>query len=357
MSTQAKPRNLLTYGRPAKCAGNSAMGRKALGFLFAILVALNGAHAESLLNVSYDVTREFYEEFNPAFSAYWKQKTGGTLEVDQSNGGSSKQARSVLEGLEADVVTMNQDTDINILAKGGLLAEDWRTKFPDNSAPYSSTIVFLVRKGNPKGIKDWDDLVKPGVSVIIPSPKTSGNGRYSYLAAWAYAARKFPGEEGKIRGFVGALFKNVPVLETGGRAATNTFVQKEIGDVLLTFESETLQISRVFSPDKFDIVIPSLSIAADAPVAVVDSYAKKHGTTEVANEYLRYLWSDAGQKLVVKYYFRPRSRELLEQNASLFPKIELVTVDEGFGGWDAAQKTHFADGGYFDGIYSPSAKN
>ena len=319
-----------------------------------VLAALPGAFAaDSLLNVSYDVTREFYGDYNPIFVKYWKDKTGKTITAEQSNGGSSKQARAVLEGLEADVVTMNQDTDINILAKGGLLPADWRTLLPNNSAPYSSTIVFLVRKGNPKGIKDWGDLVKPGVSVIIPNPKTSGNGRYSYFAAWAYAAKQFAGDEAKTREFVGALFKNVPILSTGGRDASNVFVQKELGDVLLTFESETLQISRVFSPDKYDIVYPSISVEADAPVAVVDKYAQKHGTVDAAKEYLNYLWSDEGQALAVKYYFRPRSEKLLAENAAIFPKIELVTVDGAFGGWDAAQKTHFADGGFFDQIYGP----
>ncbi len=326
--------------------------------LFAILLvvaAFAGARAQSsLLNVSYDVTREFYNDYNAIFAKHWKDKTGKSLTVDQSNGGSSKQARSVLEGLEADVVTMNQDTDIDILAKGGLLPENWRTLLPDHSAPYSSTIVFLVRKGNPKGIKDWGDLVKPGVSVIIPNPKTSGNGRYSYLAAWAYAAKQNPGDEAKAKAFVASLFKNVPVLVSGGRDASNTFVQKEIGDVLLTFESETLQISRVFSPDKFEIVYPSLSIAADAPVAVVSKYAGKHNTAAVAKEYLDYLWSDEGQALAAKYYFRPRSEKLLAENSAIFPKIDLVTVDDGFGGWQSAQKTHFADGGFFDQIYSSS---
>ncbi len=326
-------------------------------FVLLFVLATGAAWAADpshLLNASYDVAREFYSDYNTEFASHWKEKTGQTVVVDQSHGGSSKQARAVLDGLEADVVTMNQDTDINVLAKNGLVPENWRTLFPNNSAPYSSTIVFLVRKGNPKGIKDWDDLVKPGVAVIIPNPKTSGNGRYSYLGAWAYALKKSGGDEKQAGEFVAALFRNVPVLETGGRAATNAFVQREIGDVLLTFESETLQISRVFSPDKYDIVIPSISISADAPVAVVTKYADKHGTTGLARDYLAYLWSDAGQKLAVKYYLRPQSEKLLEENRALFPALELVTVDGGFGGWEKAQATHFADGGLFDQLYKPT---
>jgi len=327
--------------------------------LAALALSLGLAHAgpNQLLNVSYDVTREFYTDYNAAFAKHWKAQAGRDLAIDQSNGGSSAQARAVIEGLEADVVTMNQDTDINRLAQANLLPADWRTVFPNHSAPYSSTIVFLVRRGNPKGIKDWDDLVKDGVSVIVPNPKTSGNGRYSYLAAWAYAAKKFNGDEAATRQFVTRLFKNVPVLEAGGRAATNTFVQKHMGDVLLTFESETLQIAKVFSPNDYEIVIPSISIAADAPVAVVTAYAKNHGTLDVAREYLNYLWSDEGQKLAVKYYFRPRSEELLKANAALFPPVNLVTVEEGFGSWDSAQKTHFNDGGVFDQIILPPKKS
>lgn len=310
-------------------------------------------HAQSkILNASYDVTREFYDAYNPLFAKYWKEKTGKDLTIDQSNGGSSKQARAVIDGLPADVVTFNQDTDVQILAENGLVPKDWQTLLPDNSAPYTSTIVFLVRKGNPKGIKDWSDLVKDGTSVIIPNPKTSGNGRYSYLGGWAYALKQPGGTPETAKAFVGKLFKNVPVLETGGRAATNTFVQKGIGDVLLTFESEVLQISRVFSPDQYDVVYPSLSILAEPPVAVVASVVDKNGNREVATEYLKYLWSTPGQELVVKNFYRPRSAELLAQNAALFPKIELFSVDQVFGGWKAAQKEHFADGGLFDQIYA-----
>ncbi len=310
-----------------------------------------------LLNVSYDVTREFYGDYNPAFAKHWKEKTGKDITLDISHGGSSKQARSVIDGLQADVVTFNQETDVDALVNAKLVAGDWKSRLPDHAAPYTSTIVFLVRKGNPKGIKDWDDLVKPGVSVIIPNPKTSGNGRYSYLGAWAYAKLKPGGDDAKAGEFVRALFKNVPVLETGGRGATTTFAQKEIGDALLTFESEVLQISRVFDPGKYDVVIPVQSILAEAPVSVVDTVVDKRGTREVATEYLKYLWSDAGQAIAVKNFYRPRSAELLAANAAVFPKLELVTIDEVFGGWAQAQKIHFGDGGVFDQLYeTPRAK-
>jgi sulfate/thiosulfate transport system substrate-binding protein len=309
------------------------------------------AAPSNILNVSYDVTREFYQEYNLAFALAYKTKNGFAPTVDLSNGGSSKQARAVIDGLEADVVTMNQETDIDAIAKAGLIDGNWKSRLPNNSAPYTSTIVFLVRKGNPKGIKDWGDLVAPGLSVIVPNPKTSGNGRYSYLAAWAYAKLRPGGGDAAAGQFVKALFKNVPVLETGGRAATNTFVQKEIGDVLLTFESEVLQIIKVFSPDKFDLIYPPLSILAEAPVSVVDKVVDKRGTRQLATDYLEYLWSEDGQKLAVQSYFRPRSEKLLAENANLFPEIRLVSVDEVFGGWQAAQNAHFVDGGFFDQIY------
>jgi sulfate/thiosulfate-binding protein len=309
------------------------------------------AAPSNILNVSYDVTREFYQEYNLAFALAYKTKNGFAPTVDLSNGGSSKQARAVIDGLEADVVTMNQETDIDAIAKAGLIDGNWKSRLPNNSAPYTSTIVFLVRKGNPRGIKDWGDLVAPGLSVIIPNPKTSGNGRYSYLAAWAYAKLRPGGGDAAAGQFVKALFKNIPVLETGGRAATNTFVQKEIGDVLLTFESEVLQIIKVFSPDKFDVIYPPLSILAEAPVSVVDKVVDKRGTRQLATDYLEYLWSEDGQKLAVQSYFRPRSEKLLAENANLFPEIRLVSVDEVFGGWQAAQNAHFVDGGFFDQIY------
>jgi sulfate/thiosulfate-binding protein len=319
-------------------------------WLFSLIFAAPAfAAPANILNVSYDVTREFYQEYNLAFAADYQKKNGVAPTVELSNGGSSKQARAVIDGLEADVVTMNQETDIEAIAQAGLIDSHWKSRLPDNSAPYTSTIVFLVRKGNPKGIKDWGDLVAPGISVIVPNPKTSGNGRYSYLAAWAYAKlRPGGGDAGQ---FIKALFKNVPVLETGGRAATNTFVQKEIGDVLLTFESEILQIVKVFSPDKFDVIYPPLSILAEAPVSVVDAVVDRRGTRQLATGYLEYLWSEDGQKLAVKFYFRPRSEKLLAENANLFPDIRLVNVDDVFGGWEAAQKDHFADGGFFDQIY------
>lgn len=321
-------------------------------WLLSLVLAVSAVAAPSnILNVSYDVTREFYQEYNVVFARAYQEKNGVTPTVDLSHGGSSKQARAVIDGLEADVVTMNQETDIDAIVKAGLIDDDWKSRLPNNSAPYTSTIVFLVRKGNPKGIKDWGDLVAPGISVIVPNPKTSGNGRYSYLAAWAYAKLRPGGGDAGAEQFVRALFRNVPVLETGGRAATNTFVQKEIGDVLLTFESEVLQITKVFSPDKFDIIYPPVSILAEAPVSVVDKVVDRRGTRQLATNYLEYLWSDEGQKLAVHSYFRPRSEKLLAENADLFPAIKLVSVDEVFGGWAAAQKTHFADGGFFDRIY------
>jgi sulfate/thiosulfate transport system substrate-binding protein len=316
-----------------------------------ILVTSALAAPSDILNVSYDVTREFYQEYNNIFARAYQEKTGVAPTIDLSNGGSSKQARAVIDGLEADVVTMNQETDIDAIVKAGLIKGDWKSRLPNNSAPYTSTIVFLVRKGNPKHIKDWGDLVRPGVSLIVPNPKTSGNGRYSYLAAWAYAKLRPGGGEAAAEQFVKALFGNVPVLETGGRAATNTFVQKEIGDVLLTFESEVLQITKVFSPEKFDVIYPPLSILAEAPVSVVDQVVERRGTRELATDYLEYLWSEDGQKLAVQSYFRPRSEKLRAENAHLFPGIKLVSVDDVFGGWEAAQKVHFADGGIFDQIY------
>ena len=321
-------------------------------FLLSLLLAASAVAAPSqILNVSYDVTREFYQEYNTVFALAYEKKNGITPTVDLSNGGSSKQARAVIDGLEADVVTMNQDTDIDAIAKAGLVSTSWKSRLPNNAAPYTSTIVFLVRKGNPRAIKDWGDLVSPGVSVIVPNPKTSGNGRYSYLAAWAYAKLRPGGSVAAAAEFVKALLQNVPLLETGGRGATNAFVQKGIGDVLLTFESEVLQITRAFSPDKFEVVYPPVSILAEAPVSVVDAVVDKRGTRKLATDYLEYLWSDEGQRLAVKSYFRPRSEKLLAENAAIFPPLKLVSVDSAFGGWEAAQQAHFNDGGYFDQIY------
>ena len=324
------------------------MKRHLLSLLFAGSAL---AAPSNILNVSYDVTREFYQDSNAVFVQAYRAKHGLAPTIDLSNGGSSKQAGAVIAGLEADVVTMNQETDIDAIARAGLISPEWEKRLPDNSAPYTSPIVFLVRKGNPKAIKDWSDLVKPGVAVIVPNPKTSGNGRYSYLAAWAYARAQPAGSDATATEFIKALFRNVPLLETGGRAATNAFVQKEMGDVLLTFESEVLQITKVFSPDQFDVVYPPTSILAEAPVSVVDQVVDQRGTRDLATAYLEFLWSDEGQKLAVKHYFRPRSEKLLAENAAIFPAIQLAKVDEVFGGWAAAQKTHFADGGIFDQIY------
>ncbi len=329
---------------------------KKLTLLFSALLALQAlpgfAEETVLLNVSYDVTREFYNEYNPLFVRHWQGQGGGAVSVKQSHGGSSKQARAVIDGLDADVVTMNQQTDIDALAdKSRLVAKDWRSHFPDNSSPYRSTIVFLVRKGNPQGIKDWDDLIRSDVSPVIPNPKTSGNGRYSYLGAWAYAVGKY-GSEDKAREFVGKLFKRVPVLDAGGRGATTTFVERGIGDVLLTFENEVYLIAKKLNPNDFDIVIPSLSIEADAPVAVVDKVVDKKGTRQAAEAYLQYLWSDEAQRLVAKHYFRPSSTQILQESRASFPALKLLTVEQVAGSWADAQKKHFADGGVFDQIYA-----
>jgi sulfate/thiosulfate-binding protein len=313
------------------------------------------AQAASLLNVSYDVTREFYQDYNAAFANHLKAEKEPAITIDQSHAGSSKQARAVIDGLEADVVTMNQDTDIQLIADAGLIAADWRKRLPDHAAPYTSTIVFLVRKGNPAGIKDWPDLIKSGTEVIIPNPKTSGNGRYSYLAAWAFAKNEKDGNDAKAKEFVAALFRNAPILPAGGRDATNTFVQRGVGDVLLTFESEALQITQVFNPGNFEIVTPSASILAEAPVSVVDKIVDKHGTREVATGYLKYLWSEEGQKIAVKNFFRPRLQTLLAENAARFPSLKLHTVDESFGGWGEAQK-HFVQGGSFDAVFETPPK-
>lgn len=305
----------------------------------------------ALLNVSYDVTREFYREFNPAFIAYWKGRTGETVTINQSHGGSSKQARSVVDGLDADVVTMNQANDIDLLAeRGKLVPPGWAKRFPYHSAPYTSTTIFLVRKGNSKHIRDWDDLIRPGVAVVIPNPKTSGNGRYSYLAAWGYVIKK-GGSEQQAREFVARLFRNVPVLDTGGRGATTTFVQRGIGDALLTFENEAFLIRKELGSDAFDVVYPSISIEAENPVSVVDKVVDKRGTRKVATAYLEHLYSEEGQELAAKNFFRPRDAKILARNDATFPKLDLFTVDEVFGGWKQAQALHFNDGGLFDQIY------
>ncbi len=304
----------------------------------------------TLLNVSYDPTRELYEAFNPAFQKYWQDKSGQKVVIKQSHGGSGKQARSVLDGLDGDVVTLALAYDIDILAeKGKLLPADWQKKLPNNSTPYTSTIVFLVRAGNPKQIKDWDDLVKPGVSIVTPNPKTSGGARWNYLAAWAFATKKY-GAEPKAQEYLRNLFHNVPVLDTGARGATTTFVSRGIGDVLIAWENEALLAAKE-NKDKFQIIVPSLSILAEPPVAVVERVARRKGTTELAHAYLEYWYTPAGQEIAAQNFFRPRSPEILAKYENVFPKVQTVTVDDFFGGWAKAQKKHFADGGTFDLIY------
>ncbi len=324
-----------------------------LGFFTA---GLAQAKEITLLNVSYDPTRELYKEFNQEFADYWKEKTGDTVTINQSHGGAGKQARAVIDGLEADVVTLALAYDIDAIGeKTGHFGPDWQKRLPHNSAPYTSTIVFLVRKGNPKGIHDWDDIVKPGVSVITPNPKTSGGARWNYLAAWGYALKKNHGDETKAREFVTALYKNVPILDSGARGSTTTFVKRGIGDVLLAWENEAFLAVNELGPDQFEIVVPSLSILAEPPVTLVDKVAKKHGTTEVAKAYLEYLYSPVGQKLAAKHYYRPVSPEDADPaDLKRFPNLERFTVDDVFGGWQKAQKTHFADGGLFDQIYVPN---
>jgi sulfate/thiosulfate-binding protein len=319
-----------------------------MGAAFATAIA---SPKRSMLNVSYDPTRELYRDVNEAFAAVWKAKTGEVLSVQQSHGGSGKQARAVADGLEADVVTLALAYDIDALAVSGLIATDWQKRLPDNSCPYTSTIVFLVRKGNPKGIKDWDDLVRPGLQVITPNPKTSGGARWNYLAAWGFALSKYGDDEAKAKDFVARLYKNVPVLDTGARGSTVTFVERGLGDVLIAWENEALLAVRELGKDKFELVAPQRSILAEPPVAVVDKVAAKHGTTELAKAYLTYLYSDPGQELVAKHFYRPRNAAVAGRYASQFPKIELFTIDRLCGGWDKAQKAHFADGGVFDQIY------
>ena len=326
-------------------------GLRVLSIAFALTVSI-GTQARDLklLNVSYDPTRELYREVNEAFAKEWQQKKGQKLAIETSHGGSGKQARAVIDGLQADVVTLALAYDIDSISqRAKLFPANWQQRLPGNSAPYTSTIVFLVRKGNPKKIKDWVDLVKPGISVITPNPKTSGGARWNYLAAWAYALKIFKGDETKTRRFVGALFRNVPVLDTGARGSTTTFVQRGIGDVLLAWENEAFLSIEELGPDKFDIVVPSLSILAEPPVALVDKNVDKHGTREAAQAYLQFLYSPAGQKLAAKHYYRPRHPEYADPaDIARFPKMELVTIDKQFGSWAKAQATHFADGGVFD---------
>ena len=306
-----------------------------------------------LLNVSYDPTRELYQDFNKAFARQWKLKTSQDLVVKQSHGGSGKQARAVIDGLDADIVTLALAYDIDeIHNKAKLLPENWQKRLPGNSSPYTSTIVFLVRKGNPKQIKDWNDLVKPGVKVITPNPKTSGGARWNYLAAWAYALKQKGGSEAKAKDFVTRLFRNVPVLDSGARGATTTFVQRGQGDVLVAWENEAFLAVNELGKDRFEIVVPSLSILAEPPVAVVDRVVDRKGTRKLAEEYLKYLYSPEGQEIVAKHYYRPYDKKIASKYARQFPKLNLVTVDDTFGGWSKAQKAHFSDGGVFDQIYS-----
>ena len=326
---------------------------QAAALVAAIFLAVPVAAATkvSILNVSYDPTRELYQDVNTAFAAAWKTKTGEELTVQQSHGGSGKQARAVGDGLEADVVTLALAYDIDTLASAGLIAADWQKRLPENSCPYTSTIVFLVRKGNPKAIKDWDDLVKPGVQVITPNPKTSGGARWNYLAAWGYALKKFGDDPAKAQAFVAALFKNVPVLDTGARGSTVTFVERGLGDVLIAWENEAMLAMKELGKGKLDLVAPSVSILAEPPVAVVDKVVGKHGTRAVAEAYLKFLYTDRGQEIGAARFYRPRNEGVATRFASQFPKIEMFTVDKVFGGWAKAQKTHFADGGVFDQFY------
>jgi sulfate transport system substrate-binding protein len=332
--------------------------KKLIQTIFAIALLAPAAYAAnvSLLNVSYDPTRELYQDFNGAFAKYWKAKTGDVVTVKQSHGGSGKQARAVIDGLDADVVTLALAYDIDAVAQHGLIAQDWQKRLPHGSAPYNSTIVFLVRKGNPKGIHDWNDLIKPGVSVITPNPKTSGGARWNYLAAWGYALKQPGGSDATAKEFLGKLFKNVPVLDSGARGATTTFVERGIGDVLLAWENEAILAIKELGPDKFEIVVPSISILAQPPVAVVDKVVDRHGTRKVAEAYLQYLYTDEGQEIAAKNHYRPISKAIAQKYAAQFPKVNLFTIDDVFGGWTRAQKTHFADGGSFDQIYQPGRK-
>ena len=320
-----------------------------LPFLIASLTATAGGPLK-LLNVSYDPTRELYQDVNREFAKFWKAKTGNDVQIGQSHGGSGKQARSVIEGLQADVVTLALAYDIDVIAeKSRLLRADWQTRFPNNSTPYTSTIVFLVRKGNPKQLKDWEDLIKPGVAVITPNPKSSGGARWSYLAAWGFALKKYGGDDRKAQAFVTKLYKNVPVLDSGARGATTTFAQRGIGDVLLSWENEAFLALDQLGRNKFEVVTPSISVLAEPPVAVVDKNAAKHGTAEIAKAYLDFFFSEQGQQIGAKHHYRPR----LQKYAATLPKLQFFTVDEVFGGWKKAQKRHFDDGGVFDQIYAP----
>jgi sulfate transport system substrate-binding protein len=333
----------------------NAHGARLVACALAIAGASVAARAQDtmLLNVSYDPTRELYQAINSSFAAHWKQKAGKTVAINQSHGGSGKQARAVIDGLEADVVTLALAYDIDAVQESGLIAPGWQKRLPQNSSPYTSTVVFVVRKGNPKGIQDWSDLLRPGVAIITPNPKTSGGARWNYLAAWGYAQRQPGGGDTKARAFVTEIYKRVPVLDSGARGSTTTFVQRGIGGVLLAWENEAILAVNELGKDKLEIVAPSVSILAEPPVAVVDKVVDKKGTRAVAQAYLEYLYTPEGQDIAAKHFYRPRLASVAAKYASQFPKVKLFTVDEAFGGWTKAQKTHFADGGVFDQIYLP----
>jgi sulfate transport system substrate-binding protein len=333
------------------------MTTRLLSLLAAAALSLGlstAADPVTLLNVSYDPTRELYQDYNKVFADYWKAKTGQQVTINQSHGGSGKQARAVIDGLQADIVTLALAYDIDAIAdKAKLLPKDWQSKLPNNSAPYTSTIVFLVRKGNPKGIKDWNDLVKEGVSVITPNPKTSGGARWNFLAAWAYALKNNNNDEAAAKAFVTKLYANVPVLDSGARGSTTTFIQRGIGDVAITWENEAFLTVNEIGQGQFEVIVPSLSILAEPTVALVEKVAAKKGTTEVAKAYLEFLASEQGQEVAAKHYYRPRNPTVAAKFEKQFPKLDLVTIDQVFGGWQKAQKTHFEDGGTFDQIYAP----
>src|SRR5437868_1028785 len=333
------------------------MNKKAflvLGIILLLIPGIATAGTVTLLNVSYDPTRELYQDYNAAFAKYWKAKTGNEVEIQQSHGGSSKQARAVIDGLDADIVTLALAYDIDAIAQNAkLLPANWQSRLPNNSSPYTSTIIFLVRKGNPKGIKDWDDLIKPGVSVITPNPKTSGGARWNYLGAWGYALKKSGGDESKARDFISKLYKNVPVLDSGARGSTTTFVERGIGDVLIAWENEVLLGAKDLGQDKFEIVVPSVSILCEPTVSLVDKVADKKGTRAVAQAYLEYLYSPEGQEIAAKRYYRPRSEAVARKSGNQFPKVKLFTLAEIIGDWQKTNKIHFADGGLFDQIYQP----
>ncbi len=326
----------------------------ALSLSFAVVFAAPSAQAQdNLLNVSYDVMRDFYRELNPAFVAHWKGRTGQTVELRQSHGGSSKQARAVADGLEADVITMNQPIDIHVLEDRGLVPATWADRLPNGSIPFTSLSVFVVRKGNPKNIRDWGDLLNDGVQVVIPHPKITGNGRYTYLSAWAYAQQTFGGDDAKTREFVAALLKRTPVFDPGGRAATTTFMQRRIGDVLITFENEAELIAKEFGRGGFEVVYPSVSVMAEPPVTVVDAVVDRRDSRALATAYLEFLWSDEGQTIAANNFLRPQNPAIFTQYQDRFPAVDLITVDSAFGSWRNAMQTHFVDGGTFDQIYQP----